>query len=325
MELVQRKPRKHHVSEDVVEEVESAILTDQRVRAATINSIAETAIWYLHRMLDTRVGDLPLAQLSRLSARFGREGDHDYFAVLMGLNVAKCAPYFVRPSRKSVYLFDAWPGVHDKILKFVRDWHIQNVFVSSQQVAAMLNNRSSSNKFIWIPEGVDPSRYQSRNYAAKDIQVLQLGRKYDVYHEKIVRALRDAKKTYMFEAVKGTPIFPTRQSFVDGLSKTRISICFPSNLTHPNRAGDIETMTARYLQSIVSKCLIIGHAPAEMVEIFGYNPVIEADMENAGAQLLTLLDNFDSYTPLIEKNYATVLQNHTWRARWVNISKVLFR
>lgn len=325
MELVQRKPRNYHVSEDIVAEVESAILSDPRVQPAAVTPLTETAIWFFQRMLDRTIGDRPLALISRLSAKLGGEDSHSYFAVLMGLNVAKCAPYFIRPSRKSIYLFDAWPDVHDRILKFAHQWQIENIFVSSRQVATRLNDRSSSNKFTWIPEGIDPTQYQSRDYRAKDIEVLQLGRKYDVYHENIVRALNDAKKTYMFEAVKGIPIFPTRQSFVDGLSRTRISICFPSNLTHPNRAGDIETMTARYLQSMVSKCLVVGHAPAEMIQIFGYNPIIEAEMENAGSQLLTLLDNFDSYTPLIEKNYATVLQKHTWRARWNSMAQQLFR
>ena len=112
---------------------------------------------------------------------------------------------------------------------------------------------------------------------------------------------------------------------MDGLARSRISICVPSNITHPARAGDVETMTIRYLQSMVSKCLVVGYAPKEMIELFGYNPVVEIDMENPADQLLDILNNFVKYTPLIEKNYNSVLKNHTWRQRWTEIADVIFK
>jgi hypothetical protein len=83
-------------------------------------------------------------------------------------------------------------------------------------------------------------------------------------------------------------------------------------------------MTMRYLQSIASKCLVVGHAPKEMVTVFGYNPVVEIDMRSPERQVLELLKHFDDYIPLIEKNYAILVEEHTWRKRWQQIAETIF-
>ena len=151
---------------------------------------------------------------------------------------------------------------------------------------------------------------------------MQIGRKYDNYHDLIVDKFQRLNRIYLYEKKKGELIFPTRESFINGLAASKISICFPSNITHPDRAKGIETMTIRYLQSIASKCLIVGKAPEEMIKLFGYNPVIEADLLNPFGQLEEILNNYEDYIPLIEKNYSNIL-NHLWSNRWEDIQKVI--
>ncbi|MGC3976975.1 MAG: hypothetical protein QM751_01275 [Paludibacteraceae bacterium] len=152
--------------------------------------------------------------------------------------------------------------------------------------------------------------------------MLAIGRKYDEYHNKIKDELAKAGKKYLYEKVKGEIIFPTREEFIGGLADAKISVCVPSNITHPERAGTIETMTIRYLQSMISKCLIVGHAPAEMIQLFGYNPVVEIDYEHPTEQLTDILNNYEKYIPLIEKNYHQVIENHTWENRWKQIKGI---
>lgn len=166
-------------------------------------------------------------------------------------------------------------------------------------------------------------KYRHQPYTDKDIDVLHLGRRHGAYHNRIVAALEKHKKTYLYEQERGQVIFPSREGFVDGLARSKISVCVPCSITHPERAGDIETMTMRYLQSIASKCLVVGHAPGEMLELFGYNPVIEIDKQNPDEQLLELLEHFDDYIPLIEKSYALVASEHTWQKRWQQIARII--
>ncbi len=322
MELIVRPPRNYHVSYDTSEELEAAILRDMRVAAATANPLIADGFSFATRLLP-RAG----LDAGRFLGARGRaqspDRERDYFAVMMELDAARVAPWFSRSARKSVYMFDAWPARHAAILKFVADWGVQFAFVSSRQAAERLAKLSEHCTFIWVPEGVDPDRYQRRSSLERDIDVLQLGRKFDAHHVLIEPALERAGKTYVYEREKGKIIFPEREQFIDGLARSRISICVPSSVTHPERAGDIETMTIRYLQSMASKCLVLGHAPEEMVDLFGYNPVIEIDNANAAGQILDLLDNYDSYQPLIEKNHAAVTSEHSWDNRWARIGALL--
>jgi hypothetical protein len=303
-----------HVSNDVTSEFENAILLDKEIMKARSNKAirffkkAYPLFSKLFDKLDINMPHLP-----------GNILLGDYFIVLMGTwNFEQCMPYFMAKGKKYVYLFDAWPVIHKNIIKLVNRWKVTHVFVSSKQVAELLNSYNSKCQFHWIPEGIDLSFYKYESYANKTIDVLQLGRKYDKYHESIVAHLNAEGIIYLYEKVKGEIIFPKRADFINGLANTKISICFPSSLTHPERSMGIETLTNRYLQSMASKCLIVGHAPEELIELFGYNPVVEANMINPGIQIVSILKDFDSYIPLIEKNYLKLLE-HTWVKRWEKI------
>ena len=324
MELITRPPRQYHVSHDTAAELERTILEDPRVVPAQSGGVAEAVVDVAARTLRKAGNDIgSLLRVGRRSGG-GPAMKHDYLAVMMELDAARTAPWFIRTGRRSLYLFDAWPARHGEIRAFVEAWGIQYAFISSSQAAERLARLSERCTFMWVPEGVDPSGYQQRSFIEKDIDVLQLGRKYDSYHARIAPGLETAGKSYFHEKEKGGIVFPTREEFVGGLARSRISICFPSSMTHPQRAGDIETMTTRYLQSMVSKCLVLGHAPGEMLELFGYNPVVEVDDADPAGQILEILRDYESYQPLIEKNYDTVRSDHTWRRRWDRMAEVLF-
>ncbi len=325
MELIVRPPRRYHVSHDTVVELERAILADTRVVPARLNGALASVVVGATRVLQGAGTDIgSLLRVGRRSSVVGTPA-RDYLAVMMELDAAKAAPWFIRAARRSIYVFDAWPSRHSDIRAFVESWGIQYAFVSSSQAVARLAELCDRCTFIWVPEGVDPAQYRELPLSEKDIDVLQLGRKYDAHHALIVPALESAGKTYLYERPKGAIIFPRREEFVAGLARSRISICVPSSITHPERAGDIETMTVRYLQSMVSKCVVLGHAPSEMVELFGYNPVVEIDTLNPTGQVLHILRHYENYLPLVERNFDVVTREHTWRDRWQQMAAVLFQ
>ncbi len=316
MKLIVNRWGKHHVSHDDVAEFEAAILADRRVQPAGPLNQYYLAIFYYAWQALRRFRCPPAARGSFQAAR-------DYFVVLMSLNPQKCLPYFWLPARKSIYLFDAWPKFYPKIQSFIRDWRVHHAFVSSSQSAARLAGLVEGCAVHWVPEGVTPQAYRQCSISKRDIDVLQFGRRYELYHRQIVDPLEKAGKTYLFERQPGQIIFPNRPAFVDGLARARISVCFPSNITHPERAGDVSTLTLRYLQSLASKCLVVGSAPEEMVRLFGYNPLIEADLADPAGQLLSILENYDDFAELVEQNYRKVVAEHTWAKRWDQIASIL--
>jgi glycosyltransferase involved in cell wall biosynthesis len=242
----------------------------------------------------------------------------------MGKDFPKFYPYaFLNRKKRYVYLFDAWTNDQPEFVDFIRRCKIDRVFVSASQAADELNEKLGRPIATWIPEGIYITDYKYAPYSQKNIDVIQIGRKYDKYHNRISTFLSSRNKIYLYEKTKGTVIFPHREDFINGLAKSKISICVPSNITHPERSGTVETMTNRYLQSMASKCLIVGHAPKEMIDLFGYNPVVEINHDTPEEQLDTILNNYTDYIPLIEKNYETVSNHHTWEKRWEQIKTVL--
>ncbi len=314
-----------HCSQDVVDDFERAILFDTDAREEKGNErIASLFKKIYRRLAHLKTGKLDFVRRAMLSSprlTIPRD-DSDYFVVLMNLDMWKCLPLLKSRGHKSAYFFDAWPHNFHPLRRFIRDLGLDTVFTSSSQAADMLNECISNCRFHWIPEGIDMDIYGHHDYEKKDIDILQMGRRYDAYHQHILSVAAEVRKTYVYEQDKTQIIFPTRQEFVEAMSRTKISVCFPQNITHPEIAGDIETMTNRYLQSMASKCLVLGKAPREMIELFGYNPVVEVDMDQPAKQLKTILTDFDKYMPLIEKNHKN-MSNHTWKKRWEEIQRIV--
>ena len=74
---------------------------------------------------------------------------------------------------------------------------------------------------------------------------------------------------------------------------------------------------------MASKCLIVGHAPQELIDLFGYNPVIEAQEGQEFEQIEWVLRNLSSFTGMVERNYARLLEVGTWRSRVETVLDVL--
>ena len=312
MRLIINHGRIYHPSLDTVDELESAISLSPNVHL--VNGRRPFSLIFGHLLWE--LYSRSLLHPGALSATGYSQHLDDYFIVMMGPRFNNCLPYFALPANKYIYLFDAWPDTYERIVKFITQFGVRNLFVSSKQSALQLNTMASSNFVHWIPEGVDPTQYHHKPPNQRRIDVLQLGRKWDSYHERIFQPLEDAGYVYLFEKAKGQLVFPSRQEFINGLSDSKISICFPSNLTHPSRAGGISTVTTRYFQSMASKCLVVGSSPPELNDIFSYPPVIEVDLDDPAGQIKSILSRYNKYIDLIESNYELVCQNHTWERRW---------
>jgi hypothetical protein len=86
-------------------------------------------------------------------------------------------------------------------------------------------------------------------------------------------------------------------------------------MTHPERSGGVETVTLRYFESLASRCLVVGKCPAELHDLFGYNPIIEIDAHRPSEQIIEILTEIDRYQEFVDKNRARLLEVGTWDAR----------
>jgi hypothetical protein len=314
IQLIINPIQKGHVSQDTILEFERTIQTNGAGTIEISSSMAFIGKLFekliIKRDFPFNSGFVPRKNIRRL-------------CIMMGIEFRKPAVPFLFNKSNHAYFFDAWPKRHAEIERFIRIMNIKNVFFSSAQVTEIFTAKNLSCNFHWVPEGINLTEYLFKGYSDKDIDVLFLGRKYDLLHEKIVEGLSVSKTTYLYEKTKGEIIFKERDSFIEGLARTKISICVPSNITHPERAGEISTMTVRYLQSMASKALVVGFIPEDMKGLFDYDPIITVDMKDPLGQIKNILENYSSYIPLIEKNYNSVKEHHCWTNRWSCMLDVL--
>ena len=290
----------HHVSMDLYYEFEKRIIN--KPSWEIVNGVGSIQARVLRQLLKF----IPPIQLPIKK--------HKNYVVI-GYQKEKFFPYFhFNADLKVLWMYDAWEPLFDEIEKTIRAYKINLVFTASKQSADYFNTLNIPNfQSHWIPEGIDVTQYQFIPYQERTTDVLQLGRKWNEYHKKIKSI--ETRLIYKYEKKAGQIIFPSREEFLFGLANSKISICVPSDITHPERTGNISTITNRYLQSMASRCLIVGKVPHDMLHLFDYNPIVEIDEENPVAQIEAILANFDTYIPLIEKNYEVVKNFHNWDNR----------
>jgi hypothetical protein len=259
--------------------------------------------------------------LTRLIARAGMVRNFwkgkkgTYLAILMGPAEYRLFPYCYG-REMMVYCFDCWPAKYARWEAIFRHNRIRLAFFSARRSAEHFSRKIPEMQSVWLPEAVNPEAYRSsKRLAERSIDVLELGRQYEVFHERITPRLKDSHRVHLYEQEKGQIIFPTREALVQGLSDSKISVCFPSSMTHPDRSGDAETVTYRYFESMASACLVLGKCPQELFDLFGYNPVIEADENDPYGQIDEILQNLAKYQELVTRNYRRLMEVGTWKVR----------
>ncbi|GHB59251.1 glycosyltransferase [Persicitalea jodogahamensis] len=299
---------------DVLREFEDTI-ENQGAHVNTIyNNSRFVPLLYKSALIKLNVSLPNIIPQNKRSARF--------CSVQMGPDFGKILPYCSKNSATYAYFFDIWPQFFGVMEKFLKKSGITHVFVSSSVLAEKLKSKGYDN-VSWIPEGVNSESYRYLAYENKDIDVLELGRKHQTIHEKIKNHLNLHGRKHIYEKIKGKIIFSDQGKMIQGMARSKISICFPKSETHPQLAGPISTMTNRYLQSMASKCLVVGTMPEEMKQLFGYEPVVTLDQKDPALHLENILINYSSYFPLIEKNYKAIVEQHTWENRWHQMLKVM--
>lgn len=211
------------------------------------------------------------------------------------------------------YFFDCWEPAFPRWESFFKRNRTQLAFLTARDAVMHFQRRLPARRFVWLPESVDPAAQKcDLPLANRTIDVLELGRKYDAFHDRVTPALAKEGLTHQFEKVKGEIIFSTRDELVAGLATSRISVCFPQSLTNPSRCGNVETVTLRYFESMAARCLLVGKCPLELRDLFGYNPVIEID---SPPDVVDIVRKIAEYQTLVDRNYQRLLEVGTHTAR----------
>lgn len=229
-------------------------------------------------------------------------------------------------------LWDVWPSTWERMYKSLKLLDVRTIFVTSHQVADMINKETSIHAY-WIPEGIRISLYQKGDaLLSRQYDLFEMGRRMQRYHE-VIEYLRLAEKIKIVApsnlnangTLDDSHVAYTNQELYALMSETKIMVCFPQCDTNPDRAGDIETLTLRYWEAMLSGCLMIGRAPKELIELIGYNPVVEIDWERPEQQLCEILSCIDKYQKMVNHNYEMAKIHASWDRRILQVIQILKR
>jgi len=215
-------------------------------------------------------------------------------------------PYVLRHALVS-YSFDLWPNTWDDWQRVYELNRPRIAFISAKVPMAEMRRRVQGVDFRWLPEAVDPTAFDaSLPLVERPVDVFEIGRPFPSFHERIREPLAAAgfRHEYPQSACPGGMPY---EEVVKTYARSKIVLCFPRSMTHPHQAQGVETTTFRYFECMASKTLMIGHCPSELMEILGFNPVIEANMDNPGQQLVReILPRIENYQELVERNHAAM-------------------
>lgn len=189
------------------------------------------------------------------------------------------------------------------------------VFMTARQSVDHFAPRLQGIRVEWLPEATDTRHYDPRSPLSERTDVLEMGRRHEALHSAIVGVPEEKGFVHRYEKLRGSLVFRDRKDLAQGLARTAVSVCLPSSMTHPERSGNVEVMTHRYLETIASGAVPWGHAPADLVDLFGYNPTIEIDWDDPAGQLAGLLANLDAYQDLMRRNLQALREKGTWKVR----------
>jgi hypothetical protein len=214
------------------------------------------------------------------------------------------------------WVYDCWPPNWDRWEALLRRHRVRLAFFSSSRAAQEFARRLPGVSCRWIPEAVDPGNYDpSRSLQARAIDVVELGRRSEAIHRRLEPALRDRGLRHEFQ-VHGAPrMYPTQRALRDALAQARVLICLPKTVTHPEAAGGVETATHRYFEGMASGCVLVGRCPAELRELWGFDPVVPIDPEAPERSVLGVIERPGDHQALVERNLRRLREVGTWDHR----------
>ena len=204
-------------------------------------------------------------------------------------------------------VWDCWPCYFEKMCSWIKKHHIQTAIFTSSQTAERIQTRFPELNVMFCPEAVDTTKYgEGKLLKERKIDILEFGRYSNVnVNEKL---------NYVCTKVDGKFIYNNDQLY-DMMGDAKITIALPRSMTMPEVAGEIETLTQRYWENMLSRMVMVGHAPKELVDLIGYNPVIELDKEHATEQIMDILAHIEDNQELVDKNRETALRLGDWALR----------
>jgi hypothetical protein len=211
------------------------------------------------------------------------------------------------------WVYDCWSPDFPRWDRLLKRLDPPIAFFSSRTVANRYSALLPATACHWVPEAIDHQAYSpGAPLTERPIGVLELGRRWDLFGSRFGKALERCGSPCISAA--GDLAIPVER-LRSVLADSRVMVCVPKSVTHPDAAGGIETVTYRYFEAMASRCIPLGRCPDELRDLWGYNPVVEVDAETEPDFVVEVVHDCNRYQNLVDRNYARLMQVGLWKHR----------
>ena len=212
-------------------------------------------------------------------------------------------------------IWDCWPKQVESVAAFFRKHQVKTAIFTSYQTADVFRDLFPQMNVLTITEGIKIDLYSPGNVLSdRKIDILEIGRKDGNFFKTPLPEGINHVKTGNFART-----FQSDEEFRAALADTKVTVTVPRCDVNPETAGNIETLTQRYWECMLSRIVMVGRAPKELIDLIGYNPVIDWDGNDASPLVSDILGNIGKYQDLVNRNYETAKKMASWEMRMKDI------
>lgn len=219
-------------------------------------------------------------------------------------------------------VWDCWPRYFEMTARWMEQHDVKTAIFTSRDTAERMRRRLPKVNIMWCPEGIDTTQYSAgKPLSERNIDLLEFGRG----TEGVIPLQLPNGMKHIRTKVNGSFIYTDEQLY-EAMTDAKVTITLPHSITNPEFSGGLETLTQRYWECMASRIVMVGHAPQELVNLIGYNPVIEIP-EHAGNAFSEMIEDIlwhlSDYQQLVDRNRKAALKYGEWKVRMKQVMEWL--
>ena len=219
-------------------------------------------------------------------------------------------------------IWDCWPSYWLTMEAWFHKHKVKTAFFTSSETANHFREVFPYTNIYHLPEAIETNLYKKgKSLNERSIDFLKFGRVCNT----IDTGLLD-KSLKLIESRNENGILHTRQDLINALADSKITIAMPRCDNQPEIAQGIETLTQRFWECMLSRVVMLGRAPKELIDIIGYDPCVniwEATRLSNGKfapdgmtrQIEYVIAHIEDYQDLVDKNRKAALEYGDWNLR----------
>ena len=216
-------------------------------------------------------------------------------------------------------IWDCWPRYVDNMVRWFYKHRVRTAFFTSSQTAERMRNLCPHVNIFHLPEAIEIEIYHAgKPLIERSIDYLEFGR-----CSRILDSSMFDERINVLSSRNEKSGLATRGQLVDALANSKITLALTRLDNQPELAEGIDTLTQRYWECMLSRVVIIGRAPQELIDIVGYDPIVHLNLNHANEQILDIISHIEDYQPLVDKNRATAERLGSWDVRIAWLMEVL--